>query len=459
MTSPSGSTPEEARRFLDAHPEVEAIDIILTDLNGIGRGKTIRRHELLSLYENGRHLPGSILGLDVVGEDVEDTGLVWSDGDADRRAWPIPGTLTPMTWTHPRRGQVLLSLYELDGSPSAGDPRHAMVRQMALLREHGLGATAAFEVEFYLIDPIDGPDGRPRPASFRISGRSSHATDVYATEALDEMSPLFSDAYAGATAMGLPLETLISEYAPGQYELTLHHRPDALRAADDIVLAKRLLRGVSRRHGAQACFMAKPFGNYAGSGMHMHLSFTDEAGRNCFADTGGSLAPDLVQAIGGLKETLAEGMAVFAPHANSWRRFASNSYAPVAATWGVNNRSVALRVPAGSPGSRHLEHRVAGIDANPYLVGALTIAGALRGMRNRMDPGEAITGNGYEVADSTGMPPDWRSAIERMAQSDFVAETLGKRFCEVFVAVKRAELARTMREIPDTDFRLYRDVV
>lgn len=459
MISPSGSHPDEARAFLDAHPDDEAIDILLTDLNGIGRGKTIRRHELLSIYESGRHLPGSILGLDICSEDVEETGLVWEDGDADRRAWPIPGTLTTMAWTTPRRAQVLLSQYELDGSPSPADPRHALARQTAALKAKGFGSVAAFEVEFYLLDPTDGPDGKPRPASFLLSGRSSRGTDVYSVEVLDEMTPLFADVYAGAKAMGLPLETLISEYAPGQFELTLHHRPDVLKAADDLILTKRLLRAVARRHGAQACFMAKPVAGYAGSGMHLHLSFTDTKGDNVFADVGDGLSTPLLHAIGGLKETLPDSMAVLAPHSNSWRRFAANSYAPVSATWGVNNRSVALRVPAGSPKGRHLEHRVAGIDANPYLVAALTVAGAVKGIDAGTDPGPAVTGNGYEQSSSVAIPADWRSALDVMATSDFAADALGARFRDVFVAVKRAELARTMREIPDIDYRLYRDVV
>ncbi|MFY8155134.1 MAG: glutamine synthetase, partial [Hyphomicrobiales bacterium] len=118
MISPSGSHPDEARAFLDAHPDVEAIDILLTDLNGIGRGKTIRRHELLSIYESGRHLPGSILGLDICSEDVEETGLVWEDGDADRYVYPVPGTLVLAPWLGESHAQFLTSFYELDGTPN-----------------------------------------------------------------------------------------------------------------------------------------------------------------------------------------------------------------------------------------------------------------------------------------------------------------------------------------------------
>ena len=111
---PSGASPDEADAFLAAHPEVEAIDIVLHDSNGIGRGKIIRRHELSALYRSGRHMPISILGLDVVGEDVHETGLIWDQGDGDLRAWPVPGSLKPLHNTSPARAEVLLSLYHLD---------------------------------------------------------------------------------------------------------------------------------------------------------------------------------------------------------------------------------------------------------------------------------------------------------------------------------------------------------
>ncbi len=170
---------------------------------------------------------------------------------------------------------------------------------------------------------------------------------------------------------GIPAETVISEYAPGQYELTLNYRRDLMRAADDLVMLKRIVRLQARRHGVVACFMAKPIERYAGSGMHLHVSLADGDGRNVFSEASGeSFAPALLHAIGGMAATMPESMLVFAPHANSWRRFVSQSYAPVAPSWGTNNRSVALRVPAGDAKNRRIEHRPSGVDANPYLVGA-----------------------------------------------------------------------------------------
>ena len=203
----------------------------------------------------------------------------------------------------------------------------------------------------------------------------------------------------------MPVETLISEYAPGQYELTLHYRKDVLRAADDLVLLKRLVRVQARRHGVTACFMAKPIERYAGSGMHFHVSMpTPRAATSSPRPARRRLGAGAAPAIGGLAATMAESMLVFAPHANSWRRFVAQSYAPLAPTWGVNNRSVALRIPAGDadepprrapPGRRRRQS----------LSGRRDGAGRHRqGARRRDRPGAETTGNGYET------PPGWTPA-------------------------------------------------
>jgi glutamine synthetase len=460
--SPTGAHLEEAREFLARHPDVESIDIVLVDANGIGRGKMIRRHELESLYSGGRHLPVSILGLDVTGEDVEETGLVWSVGDADRIAWPIPGTLKPMPWTSPPRAQVLLALFELDGTPMAADPRHAMLRQIAALQARGLRAAAAFELEFFLFDAARGPGGAPQAAAALLDGKPSRYTQVYGLDKLDGMQPLFADIYQAARAQDIPLETLISEYAPGQYELTLHYRDDIAQAADDLVMLKRLVRSVARRHQVTACFMAKPLADCAGSGMHLHVSLNDANGENVFAEReAGTVNETLRHAVGGLLRHMADSMLVFAPHANSWRRFVANSYAPLAPTWGTNNRSVAVRVPAGPVKARRFEHRVAGVDANPYLIAATVLAGVEAGLARHVDPGDAVVGNGYETAAAraAGMPADWRSAMEQARQSAFLREALGEGLHRSFTAVKQSEYLRVSRAVSELDYRLYFDSI
>jgi glutamine synthetase len=456
MNSPSGSTVAEAEAFLAAHPEIEAFDIVLHDANGIGRGKIIRRHELLSFYGSGRHLPISILGLDILGEDVHETGLIWDQGDGDLRAWPIPGTLVALHGTVPPRGEVLMSMYTLDGEPMTSDPRHALARQVAALAAEGLHPTGAFELEFFLLANDRDADGRVRPARDVLDGRASDRTEVYSVDHLHGMLPLFSDIYAGAAKAGITAETMISEYAPGQYELTLHYRTDVMQAADDLIRLKRIVRAQARAHGVTACFMAKPIEDYAGSGMHFHVSLRDGTGRNVFVEaTEGQWSETVLHSLGGLKATMAESMLVFAPHANSWRRFANQSYAPVSPSWGVNNRSVALRIPAGDMQARRIEHRPAGVDANPYLVAATVLAGIRKGLAERLDPGPETVGNGYAEAEGAAMPVDWRSAIEAARGSAFLKEALGEDMHRTFTAIKAAEQARVARTVTELDYELY----
>ncbi|MBM3616491.1 MAG: glutamine synthetase [Alphaproteobacteria bacterium] len=456
MTSPSGSTLAEAEAFLEAHPEIEAFDIILHDSNGIGRGKIIRRHELLSIYKSGRHMPISILGLDICGEDVHETGLIWDQGDGDRRAWPIPGTLVPLAGTNPPRGEVFMSLYNLDGTPMTSDPRHALQRQVDAMAAEGLYPAGAFELEFFLLENDRDANGKMIPARDVLDRRRNSKTDVYSVDQLHGMLPLFNDVYAGARAAGIKAETLISEFAPGQYELTLHYRENVMQAADDLMRLKRLVRMHARLHGVTACFMAKPNENYAGSGMHFHVSMLNDKGQNVFVEAiEGQYNDTIRHAIGGLQQTMGEALLIFAPHANSWRRFASQSYAPVSPTWGVNNRSVALRIPAGDIRARRIEHRPAGVDANPYLVAATVLAGIRHGLKHQIDPGPEVTGNGYDVKTNVVIPEDWRSAIRAAQGSSFLKEALGEDMHRTFTAVKAAEYARVMRTVSEVDFDLY----
>lgn len=452
--------PAEAEAFLAAHPDVETVQLVITDASGVGRGKNVAREELAALYRNGRNVAGSILGLDVTGEDVEETGLVWKVGDADQCCRPVPGSLCRAPWLARPAAHVLGTMHELDGRPAKADPRHALARVVGRCEAAGFVPVVSVELEFYLLE--HGPDGSLLPSRGLLSGARHARIDAYGLGRLDDMAPLFDDLYAAARAQGLPVRTLMSEYAPGQFEITLEHRPDALRAVDEAILFKRAVRGVAMRHGRVACFMAKPFADRAGSGLHLHASFARAGdGANAFAADDPAGSPLLRQAIGGLAATLADGMAVYAPNANSYRRFRPMSYAPVAPTWGVNNRSVSLRVPAGPPSSRHVEHRVAGADANPYLVTTLVLAGALHGIERGLDPGPPLQGNGYVQA-SAGVlpaqwPAQWPAALERAAASAFLRDALGSEFLDVFLAIKHRECDKFAALVTDRDYEWYLD--
>lgn len=454
---PMVADPQECRDFLAAHPQVRFVDVFFTSMTGVPRGKRLRVHELQAVYDYGRFLPGSVLVVDTTGADCEDTGLVWEDGDADRRARPVPGTLTLAPWLGDDMAQVMLSMYELDGTPNDLDPRHVLQRVLDRYAADGLTPVAACELEYYLVDLERTAEGDLQPPRSALTGRRPHGIEVYGLPELAAIAPFLRELWDTADVIGVPLEGAISEFAPSQVELTLKHKPDALRACDDALLYKRMAKGVALRHGCEATFMAKPWADKAGNGFHVHVSFNDADGNNLCANEDPEGSPMLRHAIGGMKQLLGEGMAILAPNANSYRRFKANSYAPVAATWGVNNRTVSLRIPAGPAHTRHVEHRVAGADGNPYLVMAVLLASAHHGLTHRIDPGPAVVGDGYAAAakEKSRLPSNWFSAVDLFDQSTVLRDYLGDRFVDMFVSVKRTEQARFFEVVTSLDFDWY----
>jgi glutamine synthetase len=444
---------EEAKAFFAANPDVDAVDIIFTNMCGVPRGKRLRQHEVIAVYESGRFLPGSVLVVDITGRDTEETGLVWEDGDADRYVRPVPGTLVRAPWLGEHAAQFLTSFYELDGTPNDLDPRHVLGKVIDQFAGEGLTPVVAVELEFYLLDISQG---RPRPASGQVTGDRNEDIQVYGLREMHEFKHFFDDLYAVCDVQGVPLESGISEYAPGQFEFTLRHKADALRATDEAVMYKRLVKGLAMNHGFEATFMAKPFAESAGNGMHLHISLNDTEGNNAFASDDPEGTPLLRNAIGGMKALLADSMAIFAPNANSYRRFKANSYAPVAPTWGVNNRTVSLRIPAGLPASRHVEHRVCGADAHPTLAMATVLASMLHGIRHKIDPGAAVVGNGYESPEAAvRLPNNWAAAIDALEASAELNEYLGARFVKNYACVKRVEMANFMAQVTELDYAWY----
>jgi glutamine synthetase len=446
--------PSEAQAFLDAHPEIQFVEVFFTSMTGVPRGKRLRRHELLPIYEYGRFLPGSILVADTRGADVEETGLVFGDGDADRRGMPVPGTLVPAPWLGEDVAQVMLSLYELDETPVDLDPRHVLQRVLDRYTADGLTPVVACELEYYLVDLERGANGELRPARANTTKDFPSGVEVYGLPEIEAHSGFFRKLWATADAQNIPLEGVISENAPGQVELTLKHKPDALRAADEAVMYKRAAKGVALNAGCEATFMAKPWADQAGSGFHVHVSVADAKGDNLCASEDPAGSELLRHMIGGMKTHMADCMAILAPGANSYKRFKANSYAPVSTTWGVNNRTVSLRVTAGPARTRHVEHRVAGADANPYLVLAAVLACAHHGIKNRIDPGEPVVGNGY-AAGGERLPTNWYAAVDRFDASDVLRDYLGTHFVDMYACVKRVEQARFLEEVTSLDYEWY----
>ena len=445
---------DECEAFLAAHPEIQFVETFFTSLNGVPRGKRLRRSEVAKVYEGGAFVPSSIAAVDILGADCEASGLLWETGDADGLMAPVPGGLVPAPWLGPDVAQLMCSLNSLTGEPSPYDPRAVLARVLDRYAADGLTPMVACELEFYL---VESRRGHIRLRRSPITGRAPFGGEAHGLSETEDAADFLRPLWASADAQGLPLEGVSAEASPGQLELTLHHRADALRAADDAVAFKRAAKGVARTLRCEATFMAKPFAEIAGSGMHIHMSMLDADGGNIFAADGAEGTPALRHAIGGMAATMAEAMAVLAPNANSYRRYVARSYAPTAPIWGVNNRTVALRIPAGSAVSRRVEHRVAGADANPYLALAVVLAGAHHGLTGRIDPGAPIVGDGYAAAAASGarLPTDWVASVDRFDRSAVMRDYLGEAFVDLFVAVKRTEQERFGAVITSLDYDWY----
>jgi glutamine synthetase len=453
MTTPrplSAAPLAELDAFLVAYPSVEFFDVFYTNLCGVPRGKRLRRHEMPGAYKDGRFLPGSVLVVDTTGLDVEESGMVWEDGDADRLAWPVPGTLTLAPWLGADSAQVMLAMHELDGTPCTLDPREILKAVLARYAADGLTPVVACELEFYLVDERRTDDGHIQLSRGADGQRPTHA-QVYGLDPGDIESAYLRDLWASCDALCIPSGAAIAEYAPGQLEMTLAHKPDALAACDDAIRFKRAAKGVAATHGRTATFMAKPFAAQSGSGLHIHVSVNDTDGNNIFASETLDGSPALRHAIGGACEFAADSLAIFAPNANSYRRFRRNSYAPVRAGWGLNNRTVPLRVPAGPPHSRHIEHRICGADANPYLAVAAVLASMHHGLTNQIDPGPPIMGDGYGETGER-LPTDWGYAVERFARSEALTGYFGAKAVEMFACIKRVEQERFNAVVTPLDY-------
>ncbi|MCK1788041.1 glutamine synthetase family protein, partial [Pseudomonas sp. TNT11] len=306
----------EAHSFLEQNPDIEMFELFILDNNGVPRGKLLHRDELLAVYESGRPLPSTILGLTIHGDDVENSGLVWEVGDIDCRAYPISGSLQRMPWRLIPTAAVQVSMHPTEGLPATvADPRHVLAKVIEGLKADGYYPVMAAELEFYLLDQKPDSNGRPQPARDMDGGRP-RATQVYGLRELEQIEPFLADLYSACKLQGIPARTAISEYAPGQVEITLEHRADALQAMDEAVRYKRLVKGVAHKHGMTACFMAKPFDDLAGTGMHMHVSLADAEGNNLFASEAADGTPLLRQAVGGMLSTLLDSLLMFCPNAN-----------------------------------------------------------------------------------------------------------------------------------------------
>jgi glutamine synthetase len=441
----------QAGDFFDRHPEIEVLEAFVIDANGVPRGKWIPRDRVHDVFENGMALPRSIYALDVWGRDVLGAGLAEGTGDPDGLCMPIMASLAPIPWLSRPTAQVFLGMQNEDGTGFYADPRNVLSAVLAKYAAKGLTPCVAIEFEFYIIDPVHSALDPVRPPNSRDVRWQSRQTQVLSISELHEFEDVFVDIARACDEQGVPVDTFLRENGPGQYEVNLKHVGDALLAADHAVLLKRIIKGVTRKHDYDATFMAKPYGQHAGSGMHVHFSLLDQAGENVFTGDGNETSPKLLEAVAGLLATMPDSMAVFAPNANSYRRVTLSEHAPMFASWGFETRSAAVRVITSRRGATRLEHRVAGADSNPYLVLAAILDGALMGMENELKPNDPVIADNHTAAHEP-LPNNWDHALALFAASSFSADCLGSDYKALYLACKNQELAEFRGRVTDVEY-------
>ncbi|MBC7132609.1 MAG: glutamine synthetase [Roseovarius sp.] len=415
--------------------QFQTFRVAACDLNGRMRGKRLPASFADKLADGTVRMPLSSLNLDIFGADIEGSPLVFESGDMDGRLFPTERGAVPLPWLEEPQGLVPMVMHHEDGTPFRGDPRHALADVLARFDARGWEVFAATELEFTLVDP----DGKSlKTVRDPRSGRRMKAPGILSLGQMDAFDAFISALYAAGAEMEIPVESAISEAGIGQFELTLHHQ-SAMRAADDTWLFKNLIKGLARRHGFVATFMAKPFPDDSGNGMHMHFSVLDREGRNVFDDGTPRGTEVLRQAVAGCLAAMPGATLIFAPHANSYARLVPGAHAPTGAGWGYENRTTALRIPGGPGAARRIEHRVAGGDINPYLTFAAILGAAIIGIEDAMTPPEPLTGNAY-AADLPQLAPDWATAIARFESDPLIARILPPEIIANLVMTKRQEL-------------------
>ena len=444
---------------LNNNTQTPELDIFITDLNGNQRGKRVPATSASKIFKEGFKMPRSVIGLDFWGDDIGGAEVALEDGDSDGICHIVSPKLIPVPWEESEHYQLMAMMSHPDGCSFAADPRHILECVLQRYKAKGLTPVVAAELEFYLLDAASERENRPIPSPL-IPESSFARPNPYAIRNLNRFQPILEDIRYACRMQEVPADSIIAEFGDGQFEVNLNHVNDALLAADHAVMFKRIVRGVARKHEHLASFMAKTYGDESGSGMHVHFSILDQEGKNIFSN-GTEEGSDLLRyAVGGVLKAMHDSMLIFAPHLNSWRRLRPRSYAPTAANWGYENRTVSVRIPDSPDEARRIEHRVSGADANPYLVIAVILSAALYGIEHRLDPGLDSTGNTYaNPCNQHCLPTQWYEAIEALKQSQLMRELLGDAFVDVFSAIKEQELDKFAVRITDAEYETYLGVV
>jgi glutamine synthetase len=444
-------TPPSPTEFIDRLPEafrawlggrrVEEVECVIADVAGVSRGKAMPFAKFMREYR--MFLPTSIYHQTIAGDYVDmDIANQWTESDMVLR--PEYGAAAASPWADDVTLQVIHNVEDLSGRPIAVAPRNVLKRIVGLYEAEGWRPVVAPEMEFYLIKPNLNPNEPIEPPVGR-TGRQMVSRQAYSMSAVDEYGKVIDDIYEFAEAQGFEIDTIIQEGGAGQVEINLLHG-DPVKLADQVFFFKRTIREAALRNNCFATFMAKPMQEEPGSAMHIHQSVVDASnGENIFTDRAGAPTQAFYSFLAGQQLHIPNVICMLAPYVNSYRRYVPHGSAPINLEWGPDNRTTGLRVPIAEPHARRIENRVVGMDCNPYLALAASLACGYLGMKSNLKPRDAVAGEAYHRP--RALPRDLLAALDLFDEVPEITEILGAEFCHLYKAIKRDEVETFLRVI------------
>jgi glutamine synthetase len=439
MSKWTDQLPEAARDYI-GNRKVDEVECIIGDIAGVARGKAMPAAKFGK--QTNYFLPNSIFLQTITGEWADNPFDAFTEPDMILE--PDWSTATAAPWTADVTLQVIHDAKDQNGHPVPFSPRNVLRRIMDLYAAQGWKPVVAPEMEFFLTARNIDPNQPVIPPMGR-SGRRAAGKQAYSMSAIDEYGKVIDDIYDFAEAQGLEIDGILQEGGAGQIELNLAHG-DPISLADEVFFFKRMIREAALRHDCFATFMAKPIAGEPGSAMHIHTSVVDlKTGKNIFSGPKGVETDAFLHFIGGLQKHLGAAVALFAPYVNSYRRYVPDFAAPINLEWGRDNRTTGLRIPISNAAARRVENRLPGMDCNPYLGIASTLACGYLGLMNQIEPRPEFSGSAY--IDNEDIPANLGDALDLLDDDKALQEVMGVDFVKVYDSVKRNEYKEFLQVI------------
>lgn len=430
----------------------EFLKVAYTDMNGLMRGKTVRARDFDSLVQNGTAFYDGAFASDyqdVLLEQFPHTS--WEAGYPDAPAQLIPDTVRPLGGVD----HTAIGLCEIEGRHKAICPRSLLRAQVEKAERLGFHVLAGIEYEFSLLDHVLEDIASLTTQRLKPLTPGNANSSVLRTS----MNPeFFQTLFTESEGMGIPIESLHTECAPGAIEAALRYT-HALEMADRAILFKNLVKTLAHQFGWTASFMAKLHPKMSGQGGHLHLSLQTLRGENAFFDPAGigGLSSVGQHFLAGVLAWAPELMAIFAPTVNSYARLVPNVWAPLDANWGFDHRGTAVRALTDNPHAARLENRLPGADSNPYLVMAATLSAGLFGIEQGLPLMPPVEGNGS--VDAQPLPRTLQAATHAFQNSTGLRETLGHAFVDGFTALRNWEVQQSTEAVSDWALQRYLETV